>query len=193
MATGYRGPGRTLFHRIHHVQVGGLRVDETWCGIRPDLAIWTLHENTEPDCTRCARAWKRHLAEQAPFAPGEKVLYTKKRHPGLLHFLPDYSGGRVMMWRWRVNGAPRTHWAASHDERAPAGRPIQLALGIVGVEPVGYHPTVLAAVEWTKTLVLDGALVPLYRALRAGTWDPYGENPPLRDTASGTPKETNPA
>jgi hypothetical protein len=194
MATGYQGPGRTLFHRLRRGHVGAVLIEETWCGIKPDRTTWTAHKGTEPDCTRCARAWQRHLDTQQPFAPGEKVLYTSKRHPGLMHFLPQYSGGnKPMAWAWRVNGADRTHWLASEDQRAPRGRPIQLGLGIVGVEPVGYHTTVLAAVEWTKILVVNGALVPLYRKLRAGTWDPQAENLPLSDTASGAMKETNPA
>ena len=119
MATGIQGPGRTVIHRQRCYTVGALTVDETWCGIKPDPLTWTPRADTEPDCTRCVRIYQRHLATQQPFTPGEKVLYTSKRHPGLMHFLPAYSGGnKAMAWAWRVTGAPRTHWLASQDERA---------------------------------------------------------------------------
>lgn len=193
MTTGYQGPGRIPVHRLKRFKLGAALVEETWCGIKPDLTRWTALADTEPDCPRCVRAWDRAQAKQVPFAPGERVLYTSKRHPGLMHFNPVMSGGRAMAWAWRVNGAPRTHWQASQDERAPAGRPIQLCLGLVGVEPVSYHATVLDAVEWTKTMVGTGSLVPMYRALRAGIWDSHAPQLPLSDTASGPLKETNPA
>lgn len=194
MATGYTAPKGTLIHRMRTVQVGAIQVQELWCGIRPDLTRWTVHEATEPTCPRCITAWERHLAEQAPFGPGETVRYTQHRHPGLINFSTAYgTGNKLAGWAWRVNGAPRTHWRASRDYRAPAERPIQLGVGGFGVEPIGYHTTVLAAVEWTKILTLSGSLLPMYRALRAGLWDPYAENLPLSDTASGATKETNPA
>lgn len=193
MTTGYRGPGRTYFHRLKRSQVGAATVEETWCGIKPDLTRWTQHAHTEITCTRCIHAWEAHLATQEPFAPGERVLYTHDRHPGLMHFNTQYSRNEIAGWSWRVIGAPRTHWTVSQDQRAPAGRPMQLALGIINLEPVGYHTTVVAAVEWTLAMTRTENLVPMYRALRAGLWDPQADHLPLSDTASGTLKETNPA
>lgn len=193
MTTGYQGPGRTLVHRLKRSQVGAVLVEQMWCGVKPDLTRWTALADTEPSCPVCIRLWNVHVAEQAPFLPGERVVYTGSRHPGLMHFNPIMSGGKAMAWSWRVNGAPRTHWQASQDERAPTDRPIQLGYGLVGVEPVSYHATVLDAIEWTKAMVRTESLVSMYRALRAGIWDPQAHHLPLSDTASGTLKETNPA
>lgn len=193
MVLGYSAPGRDTTHRGKQFRVGGLHVEETYCGIQIDATTWTQHEVDEPSCTRCAGAYARHRAALAPFAPGEPHRYTQTRHPGLAHFLRHYDRGRTVLgYGWRVLGT-RTTWTLTRDARAPRGRPWQLALGPTGTDRVAYFTTPTEAVDWTLLLVDADGLVSLYRLLEAGAWDATIPNPTPPLVVGAETKETNPA
>lgn len=191
--TGYKAPRSTVLHRPNPMRIAATTFLRTYCGFElPGDHTWDVDAKGEAyTCRQCRTAYDSEQHARAPWADGERRVYTSKRRPGLHSFQRDKIEGQPMGYHWRLLARPRPSWRTTRDHRAPADRPWRLCIGDDYGRGVGYFTTTTEAVDFTHRLEAAGLVDTILKQANTDAWD-EGTSA-LALLASAQPKETNPA